>query len=88
VESGQVLDVYVTILRAALRGVYRTSLAQDLRLRGTNIERHIRDLIERGLLIEKRTHLMGGMTIYRTTKKGEEFLGHYDMMTELIEVVA
>ena len=71
------LEIMIDILSVAIGGARKTEIVYKANLNFARVERYIPFLEERGLM-ENSGY------IYKTTKKGEEFLSGYKNMAELL----
>lgn len=71
------VEIMVDILSVAIGGARKTEIVYKANLNFARLERYIPFLEERGLMANSGS-------VYKTTKKGEEFLSGYEKMAELL----
>lgn len=71
------VEIMVDILSVARGGARKTEIVYKANLNFARLERYIPFLEERGLMANSGS-------VYKTTKKGEEFLRGYEKMAELL----
>jgi predicted transcriptional regulator len=71
------IEIMVDILSVARGGARKTEIVYNANLNFTRVDRYIPYLEERDLMVNSGP-------VYRTTKKGEEFLREYQTMKKLL----
>jgi predicted transcriptional regulator len=75
------IEIMADILNLSTVGIKKTHIMYRANLSYEQILYYLGELQEKGLLEQR---MEDGVTIYGTTEKGRDFLGHFSRMSELM----
>jgi len=75
------IDIMAEILRIAIKGERKTRIMYKANLNHSNLKRYLNLLMGKGLIIRIRSN---GVELFKTTKKGCEFLMSYEHLYKYI----
>ena len=75
------IDIIAEILRIAMKGERKTRIMYKANLNHSNLKKYLNLLIGKGLIIKIRSN---GVELFKTTKKGYEFLMSYEYLYKYI----